>query len=89
MKNESPQAKGMPAHQEIQMRRVRVMKNDLVNYAQGKGYALVEDYVGKFHTWGMELWEQQEGSVTYSVALVEKDDGTIATVPPSLVQFIS
>lgn len=67
------------------MRPVTVFKND--NYVQGVGYQKCEDFKGKFHGWGLEIWEQDTASVSYSVALVEKDDGMVVAVPPHMIRF--
>jgi len=71
------------------MRPVLVMKNG--DYVPGVGYMKANDFVGKFHAWGLELFElfEQDNPVSYSVAIVEKDDGTVVTVSPSMVVFIA
>lgn len=66
------------------MRPVTVFKRV---YEPPSGWKSVEHFKGKFHQWGLEVWEQDPASVAYSVAIVEKDDGQIETVPPNLVRF--
>lgn len=48
-------------------------------------------YVGRdalFHRWGEELFEQNDGpSVSYTVGIVEMEDGAVRTVPPSHIKF--
>lgn len=68
------------------MRPVTIFK--MVPNSIGYGpWVKVHDFTGKFHQWGFELWEQEPASISYTVAIVEKDDGQIATVPPHLVMF--
>ena len=89
MKNKSTCSEGMPVPTRTsELRRVRVMRNDLTSYVRGKGYTMVPDYFGDFHGWGTELFEQEQGSTNYSVGLIEKSDGSIAMVHPSLIQFV-
>lgn len=41
-----------------------------------------------FHRWGEELFEQTEGaSVSYTVGIVEMEDGSVLAVPPGHVKF--
>jgi hypothetical protein len=48
-----------------------------------------EDLVeGKFHGWGVEYEEFENGLGNYSVAIVEIADGTTQTLIPSLVRFL-
>lgn len=67
------------------MRPVTVFKND--NYVQGVGYQKCEDFKGKFHGFGLEVWEQEPASVSYSVAIIEKADGMVATAPVHMIRF--
>ncbi len=46
-----------------------------------------EDYKGIFHEWGLELWEQEPATVSYSVAIVEQMDGNVLLVAPHLIRF--
>jgi len=43
---------------------------------------------GKFHGWGVEYEEFENGPGNYSVAIVEMPDGTVQTLMPSLVRFL-
>lgn len=65
------------------MRRVKVFKAG--RNAAGDREELGE---GFFHKWGIESVETNDGVVTYSVAIVEMENGSIMTVPPGDVQFI-
>ena len=40
---------------------------------------------GKFHQWGQEAWEE---SFTYTVGIVELEDGSIVTTEPRNIKFI-
>lgn len=48
-------------------------------------------YVGRpglFHRWGEELFEQTEGaSVSYTVGIVELEDGSVFAAPPAHIKF--
>lgn len=44
--------------------------------------------VGKFHEWGLELWEQESGDVTFTVGIIELMDGSIVTTTPDCITFI-
>lgn len=66
------------------MRAVTVFKRV---HTPGQGWETVESFKGKFHQWGLEVWEQEPASVSYSVAILERPDGQIETVPPHLVRF--
>ena len=71
------------------MRRVNVFKSDITGtYVQGKGYPMVTDYCGYFQGWGVELHEQEEGSTNFTIAIVERDDGSIDMVYPKHIQFV-
>jgi len=48
-----------------------------------------KDFIGKFHSWGYECEQQNEGNVMWSVAIVELEDGTIITPNASHVKFIN
>lgn len=49
----------------------------------------VPDYIAKFHQFGVHYEEFESGPGNYSVAIVEKDDGTVAVVEASMIQFIN
>lgn len=43
---------------------------------------------GLFHRWGEELFEQTEGaSVSYTVGIVEMEDGSVRTAHPGHIKF--
>ena len=46
------------------------------------------DYLGWFHEWGIEHEEYENGPGMYTVAIIEKDDGSIKTVIPDLIRFV-
>jgi hypothetical protein len=43
---------------------------------------------GKFHGWGVEYEEFENGPGNFSVAIVEMPDGTVQTLMPFLVRFL-
>lgn len=49
-----------------------------------------DDFIheGKFHCWGFNYEQGNDVAGTYSVALVELPDGTIAEVLPSNIKFV-
>jgi len=49
----------------------------------------VPDCIGKFHQWGLEILEFDSGGASYTVAIVEKQDGTIITTIPTMIQFLN
>jgi len=65
------------------MRTVQVYKPGLV------GGPRTPDYIGMFHKWGVDYEELNDGVGTYSVAIVELDDGQIRLPYASMVQFIN
>jgi len=67
------------------MRPVTVFKND--NYVPGKGFQKIEDFKGKFHGFGLDVWEQELASISYSVAIIEKEDGTVSTATVDMIRF--
>lgn len=46
-----------------------------------------EPYSGWFHEWGVNFVEFESGPGNYSVALVEKLDGSIDAVFPHMIRF--
>lgn len=40
-----------------------------------------------FHQWGQEIEEDERGYSTYTVAIVEKAGGEVATVLPLMIEF--
>ena len=47
----------------------------------------VEIGQGKFHAWGMDYEEFETGPGMFSVAIVEKDNGEVLSVPVELIRF--
>jgi hypothetical protein len=43
---------------------------------------------GKFHDWGVEFEEFENGPGNYTVAIVEMPDGSIQTLVPWLIRFL-
>jgi hypothetical protein len=43
---------------------------------------------GTFHTWGVSHVEFETGPGNYTVAVIEKPDGTFIEVPTNAVKFI-
>lgn len=44
-------------------------------------------YKAKFHQWGAEYDEFENGPGNYTVAIVELEDGSIKTIPPNWLKF--
>lgn len=44
---------------------------------------------GVFHQWGLAVIEGYEQAASYTVALIENEDGTIAEVSPVNLKFIT
>lgn len=74
------------------MRRVRVYKRDSPFIDPETKLWRQSDrkfaYVALFHEWGVDYEESGDGIGTYSVAIVEKANGCVETVPAADVQFI-
>jgi len=49
-----------------------------------------EDYSGKglFHIWGSSYEEFESGAGNYTIAIVEKSDGTVEQVLPQHIRFL-
>jgi len=47
----------------------------------GKGAAL-------FHEWGVNFEEFETGPGNYSIAIIERADGTVENVPVDMIKFI-
>ena len=45
--------------------------------------------VAKFHDWGVDFEEFDSGPASFSVAIVERENGKIETVCPSMIRFIN
>ncbi|MFA7892959.1 hypothetical protein [Pseudomonas putida] len=85
----APQAgriRGNPLEEE-QMRPVMTLK--AVRDSLGRLMDEKEDAgEGKFHCWGVEYEEFENGPGNYSVAIVEMADGTIQTLMPWAIRFL-
>jgi len=65
-------------------------ENGISKVIEGTGCYSDFIYNGHFHTWGLALAESSETMASYSVGLVEMNDGGyIEEVLPSNIQFIS
>ncbi len=69
------------------MRRVMVFEMKLVE-GRHTGYSRVEKGEARFHQWGLNYEDSENGPGNYSTAIVEFDDGTVDNVPAELVQFL-
>ncbi|MBD1601951.1 hypothetical protein [Pseudomonas typographi] len=68
------------------MRPVMTMKGLHDNSGRRTG---IEDAAeGKFHGWGVEYEEFENGPGNYTVAIVEMPDGTVQTLVPWLIRFL-
>lgn len=43
---------------------------------------------GLFHGWGTDVLEFETGACNYTVAIVEKPDGSVVTAMPKLIEFV-
>jgi len=50
--------------------------------------ARVREATGRFHTFGTDYEEFDNGAAQFSTAIVELDDGTILNVPVRLIKFL-
>jgi hypothetical protein len=55
---------------------------------QAQKWQKVEDGTALFHQWGVDYEEFETGPGNYSVAIVERPDGSIENVQPEMVRFI-
>lgn len=53
-------------------------------------YSKVEDGKGlaKFHAWGCAYEEFETGAGNYSTAIIEREDGSVESVPADMVKFV-
>jgi len=68
-------------------RKVRVFKREW--HKHGSGYTRVPDGTAIFHCWGCEYEEFENGPGNSSVALIERANGTVETVTPSMIEFVT
>lgn len=71
-------------------RKVEISKHVCrINGLNGKKEWDIEpDYIGRFHSWGLQYEELEYGVGNYTCAVVEKDDGTVETPAAFLVRFL-
>ncbi|WP_277593635.1 hypothetical protein [Pseudomonas chlororaphis] len=55
---------------------------------RGRRTGIEDAAEGKFHGWGVEYEEFENGPGNYSVAIVEMADGTIQTLMPWAIRFL-
>lgn len=51
-------------------------------------YEVTHLHDGTFHCWGADVEEGDSGFASYSVGIVELDDGTVITAIPQNIKFI-
>ncbi|MED7670218.1 hypothetical protein GXB78_23720 [Pseudomonas moraviensis subsp. stanleyae] len=68
------------------MRTVMTMK--AVHDDRGRRTGLKDAAEGRFHGWGVEYEEFENGPGNYSVAIVEMADGKIQTLMPWAIRFL-
>ncbi|MCK4621275.1 MAG: hypothetical protein KAT62_03570 [Desulfuromonadales bacterium] len=68
------------------MRRVKVSKYE--NQPGDKFMTKVADGEAKFHQFGMDYEEFDNGAGNFSTAIIEREDGKIENVPVEMVEFI-
>jgi len=68
------------------MRPVMTMK--ALHDDRGRRTGIEEAAEGKFHGWGVEYEELENGPCNYTVAIVEMPDGSVQTLVPFLVRFL-
>lgn len=44
---------------------------------------------GKFHTWGLEMIEFEDGGVNFTVGIIEKENGEMTTSVPKDIVFLN
>jgi len=64
------------------------MTMQAVHDDRGRRTGLEDAAEGKFHGWGVEHEEFENGPGNYSVAIVEMADGTVQTLMPWLIRFL-
>ena len=68
------------------MRKIIVYKP--VRNDSTKKWETVEDGTAFFHAFGCSYEEFNSGPGNYSVAIIERDDGTVEMVAPDRIKFI-
>ena len=67
------------------MRRVRVYK--FISLPLNR-FEKVRDYIGYFEGWSSDYEELRDGIGIFPIAIVRKEDGTVASVSIDLIEFI-
>ena len=67
------------------MRRVMLTKKVYPSVTSDK-YTLVEDGEAWFHCWGLAC--KEKGGSSFTVAIVERDDGRVDTTTPYRIRFL-
>lgn len=49
----------------------------------------IGDGTGWFHTWGCNYQEFEAGAGNFTVAIIEREDGTIEMTPADMIQFLN
>lgn len=65
-----------------------VMTMQAVHDDRGRRTGLEDAAEGKFHGWGVEYVEFENGPGNYSVAIVEMADGTVQALMPWAIRFL-
>ncbi len=65
-----------------------VMTMQAVHDDRGCRTGIEDATEGKFHGWGVEYEEFENGPGNYSVAIVEMADGTVQTLMPWAIRFL-
>lgn len=68
------------------MRPVMTMK--AIHDSRGMRTGIEDAAEGKFHGWGVEYEEFENGPGNFSVAIVEMPDGTVQTLMPWAIRFL-
>jgi len=55
---------------------------------RGRRTGLEDAAEGRFHGWGVEYEEFENGPGNYTVAIIEMPDGSVQTLAPFLVRFL-
>ncbi|QXI45113.1 hypothetical protein HU734_010250 [Pseudomonas wayambapalatensis] len=65
-----------------------VMTMAAVHDDRGRRVGLEDAVEGRFHGWGVDYEEFENGPGNYSVAIVEMADGTVKTLMPWAIRFL-
>lgn len=70
------------------MRPVEYFEYDYKNRKEGENAKLIKVGEGKFHEFGLETEEYENGASNYTIAIIELEDGSITTCYPHMMKFI-